>query len=179
MSLSPSREFLISDTVGFIKKLPHHLIVSFLSTLSEAVESDILLHVIDISDLRAEENIAVVNETLKELKSENKPTVMIFNKVDLLKDREMINYYKQKYENSVFISAARSINITSFLDEVLGKLNYELKEYTLLLNHDQQKYLSNIYDLAKVLDVKYDDESNVEVKFLATEVNYKNILKFN
>jgi GTPase len=178
VSLSPSREFLISDTVGFIKKLPHHLVVSFLSTLSEAVESDILLHVVDVSDLRAEDNIKVVNDTLKELKSADKPTVMIFNKIDLLNDRELINYYKQKYKNSVFISAARSININSFIDEILSVLNFELKEYTMTLNHDQQKYLSNIYNLAKVIEVKYD-ESNVIVKFLATEMNHKSIINFN
>jgi len=177
VSLSPSREFLISDTVGFIKKLPHHLIVSFLSTLSEAVESDILLHVVDISDLRAEDNIKVVNETLKELNSDTKPSVMIFNKIDLLKDRESIDYYRHKYKNSVFISAARSININSFLEEVLGMLNFELKEYTLHLDISRQKYLSNIYNLAEVLDVAYD-ETGVVVKFRASELNYKNIINF-
>ena len=176
VSLSPSREFLVSDTVGFIKKLPHHLIVSFLSTLSEAVESDILLHVVDISDVRAEDNIAVVNETLKKLNCATKPIVMIFNKIDLISNRELINYYKEKYKNSVFISAARSIGVSSFVEEILSILDFQLKEYEIKININNQKYLSSIYELAKVIDLKYE-EKYIKIKFLATELNYKNLMK--
>lgn len=172
--ISPSREFLVSDTVGFIKKLPHHLIVSFLSTLSEAVESDILLHVVDISDPRAEENMKVVNDTLKELNCEKKPTIIIFNKIDLLKDKELISYYKQKYKNSVFISAARSININSFIDTIFSKLNFELRSYSLILNLSDQKLLSYIYRNTKVTDIEYN-ESGIKISFLASENNYKYI----
>jgi GTPase len=75
--------FLLSDTVGFIRKLPHDLIESFKSTLDEVRESDILLHVIDISHQGFEEQINVVNETLKELKCQDKPTILVFNKIDI------------------------------------------------------------------------------------------------
>jgi len=177
VTLSPSREFLISDTVGFIKKLPHHLIVSFLTTLSEAVESDILIHVIDISDPMVDENIKVVNETLKELNCESKPIIMVFNKIDLLKDRELITYYKQKYINSVFISAVRSININSFIEQIFSMLNLHLKEYTLFLKLDEQKLLSMIYNTAKVINIDYD-ENGIRITFLASEINYNNITKF-
>jgi GTPase len=74
--------FLLSDTVGFIRKLPHDLIESFKSTLDEVRESDLLLHIIDISHHGFEEQISVVNDTLKELKCQNKPTILIFNKID-------------------------------------------------------------------------------------------------
>ena len=74
--------FLLSDTVGFIRKLPHDLIESFKSTLDEVRESDLLLHIIDISHQGFEEQISVVNDTLKELKCHNKPTILIFNKID-------------------------------------------------------------------------------------------------
>jgi GTP-binding protein HflX len=74
--------FLLSDTVGFIRKLPHHLIESFKSTLDEVREADILLHVVDISHPQYEEQLAVVNKTLHELKSDNKPVITIFNKID-------------------------------------------------------------------------------------------------
>jgi len=177
VTLSPSREFLISDTVGFIKKLPHHLIVSFLTTLSEAVESDILIHVIDISDPMVDENIKVVNETLKELNCESKPIIMVFNKIDLLKDRELITYYKQKYINSVFISAVRSININSFIEQIFSMLNLHLKEYTLFLKLDEQKLLSMICNTAKVINIDYD-ENGIRITFLASEINYNNIIKF-
>jgi GTP-binding protein HflX len=177
VALSPSREFLISDTVGFIKKLPHHLIVSFLSTLSEAVESDILLHVVDISDIKAEDNIIVVNETLAKLNCAKKHIVMVFNKIDLLGNREIINYYKEKYKNSIFISAARSIGVNSFVEEILSILDFQLKEYEMKININDQKYLSSIYELANVTDIKYK-EKQIKVKFLATGLNYKNIIRY-
>jgi GTP-binding protein HflX len=74
--------FLLTDTVGFIRKLPHHLVESFKSTLDEVREADILAHVVDISHPRFEEQIAVVNQTLHELNAQNKPTILIFNKID-------------------------------------------------------------------------------------------------
>ena len=74
--------FLLSDTVGFIRKLPHHLIESFKSTLDEVREADILLHVVDISHPKYEEQISVVNKTLQELKSFEKPIIIVFNKMD-------------------------------------------------------------------------------------------------
>jgi GTP-binding protein HflX len=80
--------FLLSDTVGFIRKLPHHLIESFKSTLDEVREADLLLHVVDISHRQYEDHIRVVNETLKELKAFDKPTITVFNKMDV---------YEQKY----------------------------------------------------------------------------------
>jgi GTP-binding protein HflX len=77
--------FLLSDTVGFIRKLPHDLVESFKSTLDEVRESDLLLHVVDISHKGFEEQIKVVNETLRELSSFEKPTILIFNKTDMFK----------------------------------------------------------------------------------------------
>lgn len=84
--------FLLSDTVGFIRKLPHDLVESFKSTLDEVRESDLLIHVVDISHKGFEEQIKVVNETLKELNSFNKPTLVIFNKIDAFKYTERDEY---------------------------------------------------------------------------------------
>src|SRR5690606_8373963 len=77
--------FLLSDTVGFIRKLPTQLVESFKSTLDEVREADLLLHVVDISHPDFEEHIASVNEILKDIKSDNKPTIMVFNKIDAYK----------------------------------------------------------------------------------------------
>lgn len=79
--------FLLSDTVGFIRKLPHHLVESFKSTLDEVRESDILLHVVDIAHTQHEDHIRTVNQTLKELEVEDKPTLFVFNKIDLYRER--------------------------------------------------------------------------------------------
>ncbi|MBK8345060.1 MAG: GTPase HflX [Bacteroidetes bacterium] len=120
--------FLLSDTVGFIRKLPHHLIESFKSTLDEVRESDILLHVVDIAHPAFEDQIHVVTETLKELDAAEKPTILIFNKMDLYEERtfdkyltneiktdilnELKNTWMQKSNaHCVFISATEKNNI--------------------------------------------------------------------
>jgi GTPase len=112
--------FLLSDTVGFIRKLPHHLIESFKSTLDEVREADILLHVVDLAHPFHDNQIEVVTKTLQEIGAANIPTILILNKVDLYKkehqinQEEMIGYYRQMgYEKVIFVSAATSENIVA------------------------------------------------------------------
>ena len=114
--------FLLSDTVGFIRKLPHHLIECFKSTLAEVKEADILLHVVEMSHPSFEDQINTVNETLKDLEALDKPTIMVFNKIDayLNEDQPMsFEDYKRSWMNKVntpaiFISAIKNENIQEF-----------------------------------------------------------------
>ena len=134
-----STPFLLSDTVGFIRKLPHHLVESFKSTLDEVREADILLHVVDIGHPQYEEQIGVVNKTLQELKAFEKPILTIFNKMDLyeqhtfdewLEDdvkQEILEDLKQKWENvtrgnCVFVSALEKRNIPELRQTILNKV---------------------------------------------------------
>jgi len=120
--------FLLSDTVGFIRKLPHHLVESFKSTLDEVREADLLLHVVDISHPQYEDQVAVVNKTLEDIGAANKPTIMVFNKMDAYAARtfdehlpdevrqELLNDLYKKWQqstngNAVFISATEKENI--------------------------------------------------------------------
>ncbi len=129
--------FLLSDTVGFIRKLPHHLVESFKSTLDEVREADVLLHVVDISHAQYEEQIAVVNKTLAELKVEEKPTITIFNKMDKYEaeafdkwleadvKKEILNDLKQRWQNEtkgncVFVSATEKTNIDALRQTILN-----------------------------------------------------------
>jgi len=131
--------FLLSDTVGFIRKLPHHLVESFKSTLDEVREADILLHVVDISHPNHEEQIAVVNKTLKELHALDKPTITIFNKMDLYEKetfdewldpetkQEILEDLYEKWQqetsrNAVFISALNKKNTDSLRKSILRKV---------------------------------------------------------
>ena len=131
--------FLLSDTVGFIRKLPHHLVESFKSTLDEVREADILLHVVDISHPLYEDQIGVVNHTLQELKAFEKPILTIFNKLDLyesntfdewLEDevkQELLLELKEKWDratnnNCVFISALEKKNIDALREIILTKV---------------------------------------------------------
>jgi len=111
--------FLLSDTVGFIRKLPHHLIESFKSTLDEVREADVLLHVVDLAHPFHDNQIEVVTKTLSDLGAATIPTILVLNKVDLFKQQhpdanleEMKGYYRQHgFENIVFVSAATRENI--------------------------------------------------------------------
>lgn len=94
--------FLLSDTVGFIRKLPHHLVESFKSTLDEVVESDLLLHVVDLSHPQYEDQMAVVNNTLQELESLDKPTIVVFNKTDLFIKRHYDPFLDKEVRDELF-----------------------------------------------------------------------------
>ena len=142
--------FLLSDTVGFIRKLPHHLVESFKSTLDEVRESDLLVHVVDISHPRFEEQITVVNETLKELGSGTKPVIVVFNKIDAfsyvekdefdltptLRENYSLSDLKKSWmasdahQKSVFISAKTNENVEELRNLLYDEVkNIHLKRY--------------------------------------------------
>lgn len=131
--------FLLSDTVGFIRKLPHHLVESFKSTLDEVREADILLHVVDISHLQYEEQLKVVNKTLAELGASEKPTVTIFNKMDRYEEQafdewlepevkaQLLVDLRERWQNEtngncVFVSATEKLNIDGLRQTILNKV---------------------------------------------------------
>jgi GTPase len=131
--------FLLSDTVGFIRKLPHHLVESFKSTLDEVREADVLLHVVDISHPQYEEQLQVVNKTLAELGASEKPVVTVFNKMDVyekhtfdewLEDevkQQILNELKERWQNEtkdncVFVAAIEKRNIDILRQTVLNKV---------------------------------------------------------
>ncbi len=155
--LSASNEILMTDTVGFIRKLPHHLVASFKSTLEEITEADLLLHVVDVSGKTFEEQIKVVNDTLGELGADERPTLMVFNKIDLLGDRTILQSLATEYPNRVFISAARGINILGLKDEVLRLLETEFVEEVFRIPQDQQKLISQLHSAGEVLDRTYEE----------------------
>ncbi len=131
--------FLLSDTVGFIRKLPHHLVESFKSTLDEVREADILLHVVDISHLLYEEQLKVVNKTLAELGASEKPTITIFNKMDRYEEQtfdewlepevkaQLLIDLRERWQNEtngncVFVSATEKLNIDGLRQTILNKV---------------------------------------------------------
>lgn len=141
--------FLLSDTVGFIRKLPTHLIESFKSTLDEIREADILIHVVDVSHPTLDDHISVVNQTLTDIDASDKPTLLVFNKVDLLEEEEELSveekirnlkntYWNKEQNDVVFISATNKDNIEE-LKKKLRKL-VEAKHFTIFPN-----YLKNTY----------------------------------
>ncbi len=129
--------FLLSDTVGFIRKLPHHLIESFKSTLDEVRESDILLHVVDIAHPLHEDHIRTVNQTLKELEAIDKPTLLVFNKIDLYRERNYDDYVDEEARQEIEEGLKGNLRHTFDTDlvfisaktkENLGELREKLRE---------------------------------------------------
>ncbi len=176
VKLAPSKSILLSDTVGFIRKLPSHLIASFRSTLAEASEADILMHVIDVNHPHFEEHIAVVNSTLDDLNAAGKPTIYVFNKTDKLKDRSIVKELSEKYNPAVFVSAGRGINITSLTSKLLELLDEDASEQTLVVEQSDYRTIAKLHDFAEVLQKEYHDNT-ITVRFRITSKNSERLLK--
>jgi GTPase len=174
VELTPSTNILMTDTVGFIRKLPHHLVASFKSTLEEIVEADILLHVIDTSHPTAEEQIQVVIETLSELGAAQKPIIHVFNKVDMLEDRSVIHDLQEKYTPSVFISAQRGINLTGLKEALLAMMSSTGTDMVVTLPASEYKALSKLHELAEISGKTYEEDV-VKVNLRVTGKNLKRV----
>ena len=161
--LDSAVSILMTDTVGFIRKLPHHLVASFKSTLEEITEADILLHVVDISSPYFEDQISVVQETLEDLGAGDMPTLIVFNKIDLLHDRSILPTLSENYPNCVFISAARGINILGLKESVAHMLEQEFLVEEIVLPDSKQKIIAQLYDVGEVLERTYEAEK-VKIK---------------
>jgi GTP-binding protein HflX len=158
IELAPGRKALLSDTVGFIRKLPPHLIASFRSTLAEAKEADVLLHVVDVSSPNLAEQIAVVDETLREIGAVGIPMLMVFNKVDILEDPDVLAEMRAKYPDSVAISAARGLQITALRERLAEIMESTYVERLIRVPVANANRIAKIHEYADVLDKRYDDE---------------------
>ena len=176
VNFDTKEKILISDTVGFIRKLPAHLVASFKSTLNEVRDSDIILHLIDLSHPYYEDHLKVVEETLKEFDSEHKKEIKVFNKVDTVSDKSVIEYVRNKYHSSVIISAQKGINISSLKKMIEDLIEESFVEEEIELRIEQTKLASQIHDLAEVISVKYNHDT-VLFKFKANKENSEKIKK--
>ena len=149
--LAPNKPVLMTDTVGFIRKLPHKLIESFKSTLDEVRESDVLLHVVDASHPHFEDHIKVVRETLNELGARDKPTLMVFNKLDELEVRGLVSALKAEYDHAAFVSALRGIGLDGLREQLLCFIEAEYVEREALLPVAEAKSRAHVHRVAEVL----------------------------
>ncbi|MBX7044091.1 MAG: GTPase HflX [Ignavibacteria bacterium] len=167
------KKVLISDTVGFIKNLPHDLIESFKSTLAEVVESDLLLHVIDASNGSFREQMEVVRDTLEEIGAGGKKIINVFNKVDLTGD-DVLDEIRSEFKVGVFISAGKGLNMKMLMERIKSELTVGNTDRILRLKPDDHKNLSLIYKLAEVRDVKYLKNS-IKVTFSTSDRNFSRL----
>ncbi|MCG2790576.1 MAG: GTPase HflX [Actinomycetia bacterium] len=160
LKIYPNSEVLISDTVGFIEKLPHQLIASFKSTLEEVKRTDLLLLVVDISNTDFENNIYSVKEVLKEIGVWQKPVVLVFNKIDKLSSGEL-NSLKIKYKNSVFISALKRRGLPELYLRIKKIIERHYLNIIVKIPYNENKIMSFIYSNCQVLGRRDLEDSTI------------------
>lgn len=158
---SQTHPILLIDTVGFIRKLPHDLVASFRSTLAEAAEADLLVHVIDVSHPVFMEQIHTVLDVLKTLKIDDRPILNVFNKIDKVSEPGLINRLLQDFPNAIPISAVRGMFIEKLKKEIINFAESEMVETEIAFNFNQNKIVAKTYEMVKVLDRQYLDSQIV------------------
>ncbi len=167
-SLLNGSKVMYVDTVGFVSDIPHNLVESFKGTLEEIKYSDLILHVVDISNVNVDEQIKITNDMIKKLECEDKNVIYVFNKVDKLID-ENIKLQYANIENKVFISAKKEQDIVLLLKEIEKNLFSSLVKTRLLIPYDKQKIMSNILNVYTPEFVEHGENGSFLEVFLKAE----------
>jgi GTP-binding protein HflX len=151
------QKILLIDTVGFVRKLPHHLVASFKSTLEETTEADLLIHVVDCSHPHFRDQMHVISGVMKELHIDDRPVITVFNKIDLVEDKSRLREIKEEFEGSFLISAQRGLFIEDLRQEIIKFATEHSITTNIKVNLSEQKLLASIYEWARVLNLEYED----------------------
>jgi GTP-binding protein HflX len=156
LQLPTNQNVLLSDTVGFIRKLPHQLVEAFKATLDEVVQADLLLHVVDVTAPRAEEQAAAVQTVLEEMSVAGKPTLMVLNKMDLLPPGRGVEGWLARHPGAVPVSARTRAGFDDLLAE-LGTRLRPVRDYVeLVIPHDQAALIARLHEVGQVVEQKFD-----------------------
>ena len=165
VDLDKNHSILLSDTVGFIRKLPHDLVASFKSTLFEVIESDLILIVLDASSNQIKEHMYTINNVLTELESEDIKTMIILNKIDLIKTKKRIKFLKKNYPDAVMISAIDHLRINKLINRIINIMNEEYETIEISFPYTEARKISMAQRDVEVLDRSYqDDRINLKIK---------------
>lgn len=156
--LENGQKILISDTVGFIQKLPHHLVSSFKATLEESRHADLLLHVVDVSSPVTHKQIKAVEAVLRELGCDKKPTILVFNKIDTLKDATVIPLLENNYKNSIMISAKTHQGITELKRRILETIERSFMCVELSCSSGNGKLIAYLHGHAHIMSSQFDEQ---------------------
>ena len=177
VNLPQKQQILLSDTVGFIKKLPHQLVAAFKATLEEVAEADLLLHVVDVSHAEAEAQIAAVNEVLDELDATDIPTLMIMNKIDQVKTEDDLHLLRCQYADAFLISAQRGDGIETLMDTLTKRFAEVGTSFSFNIPYTAGKTLDLLYKHGTVLNTEYTDEA-IHVKARLPDRYLKSVSEF-
>lgn len=159
--LPDKQETILTDTVGFIQRLPHQLVAAFRSTLEETIEADLLIHVIDVSHQLYKEQSEAVYAVLKQIGAEDKKIITVFNKIDKSDDILALEQDLLKQENSLCISAKTGYHIVELLNLITKNLQIESKEIVLLVPFADSDKVAKVHKVGTVLEQNYNEKGTI------------------
>lgn len=161
LQLDENHSILLSDTVGFIRKLPHHLIASFRSTLAEVAEAELLLKVIDASSHLAEEHLRTVNEVLEDLGLNEKPSVVVLNKLDAIDDGGTLTRLQRQFPEAVVVSARQRLRLAQLETAIMEACTRDFDRCLLRIPSRQSKLISTVYQKLEVQERAFEEDKTV------------------
>ncbi len=160
LRLPTNQNVLLTDTVGFIRKLPHGLVEAFKATLEEVVQADLLLHVVDVSHEQVDEQIRSVEQVLQEIGAEGKPTLMVFNKIDRLNGNQAaLARFQERFPHGVAVSALTGEGMPALWAELGSQLRPIRDFMELSVPHDRHNVIARLHEIGQVVERNYDGET--------------------
>ncbi|MBI89270.1 MAG: GTPase HflX [Candidatus Marinimicrobia bacterium] len=158
LNLDTSHTLLLSDTVGFIRKLPHNLVASFKSTLKEVLEADLILIVLDMSSPQVIDHMSTINKVLEEMGANNIQTVQVLNKVDLISDSNMINKIKRTFPDAVTISAKQHLKLRDVKTKIVEQMELNYSTVEIEFPYNNGKHIANAQEGVEVIERIYEKD---------------------
>ena len=172
VQLDKYHSILLSDTVGFIRKLPHDLVASFRSTLLEVLEANLILVVLDAASDQVSEHMNTIEEVLKELGAERHKSLTVLNKIDLILENGRMNFLKRKYPDAIMVSAKDQLRLDCLIAEMIKTINADYETVEITFSYEQGKELANAQENVEVLERHYQNDSiRLKIKGKRDRVN--------
>ena len=175
LQIDESHPILLSDTVGFIRKLPHNLVASFKSTLKEVLEADLILVMLDISSSQIEDHFQTIENVLKDMGAQEIPQILVLNKVDLISDGNMIEKRQREFPDSVTVSAKQHLRLSELKSRIIGKMEENFQTIDLEFPYDQGKTIAHAQEGVEVLKREYE-ENGVKLRIRGSRSRINQIL---
>jgi len=165
LKINKTHQVLISDTVGFIRKLPHNLVASFRSTLKELLEADLILIVLDASSVIIDDHLDTIKRVLTDLGADDIPKSLVLNKIDRVKEELELKRLRNKFSDAIFISALHHLRLDDVRNHIIDKIESDFEIFDLNIPYHKGKTISQLQDQVEILESVYgDDEIFLKIK---------------
>lgn len=169
LQLKNGEQVILSDTVGFLHNLPHHLVESFKATLEEVRDADLLIHVLDASHPRAREHVQAVKDVLKQIGAEENKVITVLNKIDLVEDKSWLSYLAADFDHAVMVSAKLKINLEELLGKIEDSFRGRMSAIEFIIPHSRMDLLDLCHRQGQVKETKYFSQG-VKVKAILPKI---------